>query len=316
MQKKLSKLIKVDLRQAWNHEAADFTNWLAQPENLDNLSNEIGIEIKPLKTEASVGTFKVDILAEEEGSGRKIIIENQLEDTNHDHLGKIITYASGYDAEVVIWIVQDAREEHERAIEWLNEHTDSSIGFFLIQIELWQIDDSNLAPKFNVIVSPNEWAKAITSGSGSDELSETKLQQLEFWTKFRAYAKQKQPHMRLQTPKGQHWYNVSVGSSDGHLSLTVNTRENSIACDLYIWRNKNLFRFLQSKKEEIEAALGKAEWIDAPIASRIKISKKVRDVLDPATFEPSFEWLLDQTLKFQKVFGLLLQQSKKITKVQ
>jgi len=104
MKKPLSKLSKVDLRDVWGHEALDFTNWLAQKENLDVLSQEIGIEIKLIKTEANVGRFNVDILAEEESANRKIIIENQLEDTNHDHLGKIITYAAGYDAEIIIWI--------------------------------------------------------------------------------------------------------------------------------------------------------------------------------------------------------------------
>src|SRR3990167_2968554 len=118
MKKPLSRLNKVELRDVWGHEAIDFTNWLAQTENLDTLSEEIGVDIKFIKTEASVGKFSVDILAEEEASGRKIIIENQLEGTNHDHLGKIITYASGYDAEIIIWIVREAREQHQRAIEW------------------------------------------------------------------------------------------------------------------------------------------------------------------------------------------------------
>ena len=120
MRKNLSKLSKVDLRDVWGHEAIDFTNWLSQQENLNSLSEEIGVDIKFLQTEANVGRFNVDILAEEESSGKKIIIENQLEDTNHDHLGKIITYASGYDAEIVIWIVRDFREEHIIAIHSLN----------------------------------------------------------------------------------------------------------------------------------------------------------------------------------------------------
>lgn len=126
----LGRLEKVELRKAWNHEALDFTKWLSLTENLQLLSDEIGIEISLIQTEALVGKFSVDILAEEENTGRKIIIENQLEPTNHDHLGKIITYASGYDAEIIIWIVENAREEHIRAIDWLNEHTDEDINFF------------------------------------------------------------------------------------------------------------------------------------------------------------------------------------------
>lgn len=123
----------------------------------------MGTVIKLIRTEANVGRFNVDILAEEEGSGRKIIIENQLESTDHDHLGKIITYASGYDAEIIVWVVKDAREEHKSAIDWLNEHTDEKIGFFLVQIQAWKIGNSAPAPKFNIVASPNEWAKTTKS---------------------------------------------------------------------------------------------------------------------------------------------------------
>src|SRR3989339_1963783 len=178
----LGKLKKVELREAWKHEASNFTQWLAQEENLALLGDEIGFDIKLLQTEAAVGSFSVDILAEEENTGRKIIIENQLEVTNHDHLGKIITYASGYDAEIIIWIVEDVRDEHQKAIEWLNEHTDENINFFLIKIELWQIEGSNPAPKFEIIVAPNEWAKAIKQSGATGELTDTKIQQLDFWT--------------------------------------------------------------------------------------------------------------------------------------
>src|SRR5262249_15714013 len=123
----LGKLKKVELREGWKHEASNFTRWLAEEENLILLGDEIGFVLKLVQVEAAVGSFNVDILAEEESTGRTIIIENQLEITNHDHLGKIITYASGYDAQVVVWVVKDVREEHRQAIDWLNEHTDESI---------------------------------------------------------------------------------------------------------------------------------------------------------------------------------------------
>jgi hypothetical protein len=116
----LSKLKKVNLREEWKHEATDFTNWLAKDENLLLLSEEIGIDISLVQTEASVGQFSVDILAEESNTNRKIVIENQLETTDHDHLGKIITYASGFDAEIVIWIVKGVRDEHKQAVDWLS----------------------------------------------------------------------------------------------------------------------------------------------------------------------------------------------------
>ena len=311
MKKNLAKLQKIDLRDVWGIEP-DFTNWLAQKENLDLLGEEIGVDIKPIKTEANVGQFKVDILAEEESSGRKIIIENQLEDTNHDHLGKIITYASGYDAEIIIWVVRDVREEHQRAVEWLNEHTDEKTGYFLIKIELWQIGGSNPAPKFDVLVSPNEWAKAIKASPAGGELSNTKLQQLDFWTKFKGFVRAKDTRIRLQTPRPQHWYYVSMGSSEALVALTINTRENLLGCEIYISRNKELFKFLQERKEELEKEIGEqAEWVDAAVASRIKIKKEIPDLFSQSEAENYYVWLYEKTVQFQKVFGRYFREFNK-----
>jgi len=128
---KLGKLEQItDLRSVWKHEAKDFTPWLAKEENLEILSEAVGIDIVVEEQESNVGDFSVDLFATEEGTGRRIIIENQLEETNHNHLGKIITYASGKEAEVIIWIVRKARDEHKQAIEWLNQHTDDKFEFF------------------------------------------------------------------------------------------------------------------------------------------------------------------------------------------
>ena len=276
------------------------------------MGEEIGVEIRQIKTEANVGQFKVDILAEEGSSGRKIIVENQLEDTNHDHLGKIITYAAGYDAEIIIWVVSNVREEHQRAIEWLNEHTDEKIGFFLIKVELWQIEGSNPAPKFEVIVSPNEWAKAIKTGPAGGELTETKLQQLDFWNKFKSFVKERDAKIRLQTPRPQHWYDVSIGSSDAHVALTINSRENFLGCEIYISRNKDLFNLLRERQNELENEIGeKAEWIDAAVASRVKVKKGVSDVFNKNEAENYFTWLYEKTILFQNVFGPHLRGFKK-----
>lgn len=310
--KPLAKLKKVELRDIWGHEAIDFTNWLSLEENLTALSEEIGVDITLIKTEANVGKFNVDILAEESSSSRKIIIENQLEDTNHDHLGKIITYASGYDAEIIIWIVKDVREEHQKAIEWLNEHTDENISFFLIKIELWQIAESDPAPKFEIMVSPNEWAKTIKSTHTNGELTDTKLQQLEFWKAFKAYVQKHDARLRLQTPRPQHWYDVSIGSSDAHLSLTVNTRENLLTCDLYIQNKKDLYEYLLERKDNIEQELNESgNWWVARKASGVRIKMTVSDVFDQTKAEEYFKWLYEQTIKSQKVFSKYIRDFKK-----
>ena len=154
----LGKLKEIkDLRKVWPHEALDFTPWLAEEDNLALLADAVGLEITIDETESSVGDFNVDIYATETGTDRKIIIENQLEDTNHDHLGKLITYASGKSADIVIWVVKRAREEHRAAIEWLNNHTDENIAFFLVEIKLYQIGTSDIAVKFEVVEKPNDW---------------------------------------------------------------------------------------------------------------------------------------------------------------
>ena len=304
MKNVLSKLTKLDLREVWKHEALDFTNWLAEKENLEALSDAVGVDIKLIQTEASVGKFNVDILAEEDLTGRKIIIENQLEATDHDHLGKIITYASGHNAEIIIWIVKDTRDEHQKAIEWLNDHTDEDISFFLIRIELWKIDDSKPAPKFEIVVSPNEWAKAIKSTPVNKELTDTKLQQLDFWDKFKSFVKKENLNIKLRTPRPQHWYDISIGSSNCHIALTLNTRENLIGCQLYIDKNKEFFHHLLNQKDVIEKGIGEAaEWVDAPKASMIKITKEVNDLFNESELDDNFSWLLSKVVLFQKVFG-------------
>lgn len=308
----ISTLKHVELRNIWGHEASDFTDWLSQQDNLDLLSEEIGITITLVQKEANVGRYNVDILAEEENSGRKIIIENQLEDTNHDHLGKIITYASGYDAEVIIWIVKDYREEHQKAIDWLNEHTDEKICFYLIKLELWQIGDSNPAPKFEIISSPNEWAKAIKTVSAGGEYTETKIKQFDFWTKFKGFVTEKDSKIRLQTPRYQHWYDVSMGSSDAHVALTVNSQKDLAACEVYINKNKDLYKYLLEMKDSIEKEIGeKAEWIDSQVASSIKIRKEFKDILNPSTYNTAFEWLYVKTKLFQSVFAKYFAEYKR-----
>ena len=143
-----------DLRTVWPNEAQDFTPWLSLDENIALLSEAVGIDIIVSETESSVGRFNVDIFASESGTDRKIIIENQLDTTNHDHLGKLITYASGKSANVIIWMVKQARDEHRAAIEWLNNHTDGNISFYLCEIKLFQIGASEPAVKFEVIEKP------------------------------------------------------------------------------------------------------------------------------------------------------------------
>jgi hypothetical protein len=309
MNNKLGKLTKADLREIWKNEEYDFSNWLAEEENLAQLSDEIGIPIKLVEKEAGVGKYSADILAQEEGTDRKIIIENQLEKTNHEHLGKIITYAAGHDASIIIWVFKDIGEEHRSAIDWLNENTGEDRLFFAIRVEAWRINNSDPAPKFQIICKPNEWAKVVKHSSESKDLGRTAIKQMFFWTKLKICALEKKLTLFRQAPAPKHWYNISIGSSDAHISLTVNTRENLLGCEIYINDNKPLFEYLKGQQEIIEGQIqGKLEWKEAKKACRIIQRKDNADIDDDANATGSFDWLIDRTITFQKVFGPLVKK--------
>ena len=149
----LATIDKVDLRGVWENEAADFTPWLG--ENLTALGEALGLDLELKGQEAPVGGFSLDVLAHEPNTNRPVIIENQLETTDHDHLGKLITYASGYDANVVVWITREFKDEHRQALDWLNQRSGEDTEFFGVVIEVWKIDDSRPAPHFRVVSAPN-----------------------------------------------------------------------------------------------------------------------------------------------------------------
>lgn len=299
---KLGKIKRItDLRSIWPHEANDFTKWLADEHNLAKLGEEIGIELELEERESSVGNFNVDLYAKEEGTGRKVIIENQLEETDHDHLGKLITYASGKGAEVVVWVVKRARDEHRQAIEWLNQHTDTDLGFFLVEIELWQIDDSAIAPKFSVIERPNDWGKQMKSVAG---LNNTEQIQLAFWQKFNDKMNASPDftkHFKTRKAQPQNWYDVSVGSSEYHLCFTASIQKKHMSCGIYIPDNKDLFHLFEAHKAEFEAQFGKGiEWGEASKATRINIFKSF-DVSDQEQWATAYAWYLENAIKFKLI---------------
>ncbi len=216
--KTLGSLQRVDLRDFWEDEAREFTPWLAQEQNLRLLGEAIDIELECEATESRVGAFKADIVAKEVGTEDRVIIENQLERTNHDHLGKLLTYASGLGARVVVWVASEITDEHRRALDWLNEITGEQFSFFALEIELWRIGNSEPAPKFNLVCRPNDWAKSLIGPESPSEPTETKLSQLEFWKGLVDFAKAKGTALSLRKPRPQHWYNLAVGRSQFNLS--------------------------------------------------------------------------------------------------
>ena len=301
----LGKLKEIkDHREVWPHEALDFTPWLAAEDNMTLLADAVGLEITVDETESSVGDFNVDIFATETGTGRKIIIENQLEDTNHDHLGKLITYASGKSADIIIWVVKRAREEHRAAIEWLNNHTDENIAFFLVEIKLYQIGNSDIAVKFEVVEKPNGWAKEIKHSTSN---SPTHQARYDYWVAFSDYAFQKATfakNFKRRKVSTDHWMSFSVGSSACHIDVSQIRKYNHVVVEWYISDDKELYQKFYSYKDAIESDMGVAlEWYELPEkkASRILICKTV-DFEDKDAWAEQFDWIIDMAIRMKKAF--------------
>lgn len=221
MKKNLSKLERVPLREAWKHEANDFTPWLAEADKLNTLADDLGLsELLLVAIEHWVGYFKLDILCTD--GDDQVIIENQLDKANHTHLGQLIAYATGVGAKKVIWVAQSFRPEHAAALQFFNDNTTDDLSFFAVEVELWRIGDSPLAPKFEVVVKPNDWVRAGREQARvATSTSPTKLLQQKFWMALIERLAVKSLNIRPQKPRPQHWLNNSIGRSGFGLNITA-----------------------------------------------------------------------------------------------
>lgn len=312
--KPIGTIEPVNLREVWPNEARDFTPWLAKDAGLVLLSETLGLQLDLDSIEKNVGPYKTDILAkivdEDEDEDHFIVIENQLAQTDHDHLGKLITYAAGHGAVGVVWIAENFTDEHRQAIDWLNENM-TDTDFFALEIKLFKIGDSAPAPQFKIISSPNEWAKKVKSTHGR-EYSDLQMDQLHYWEELRGYALDKSSLVRLsQKPHAQHWYTIAIGRSGFELSITVNTREKRIGCEIYIShpKSKSAFDQLMKQKEDIEKELGfSLEWqrLEEKKACRVAFYNK-GSIEDPVGREAAIQWHLDKIQDFYRVFNTRIQ---------
>lgn len=229
----LGRLKKLDLRKYWKHEGTEFTPWLAKEENIQLLSEAIGIELEVQSQEESVGPFSADILCKDTINDHYVLIENQLEKTDHTHLGQLMTYAAGLDAVTIIWIAQKFTEEHRAALDWLNRITDDTFTFFGIEIELYTIGDSAPAPMFNIVSKPNDWTKQVKKSASTQNATETKLLQKKYWQGLKDFMENNKSFVKMHNPLPQNWTNIGIGKIYFNLSATVNSRNNSIN----IWLN-------------------------------------------------------------------------------
>lgn len=302
---KIGKLTEVDVRDLWKHEQYDFSNWLAKEENIKLLDDEIGLTLMDINKEVYIGSYRCDLVAKDETTGQIVIIENQLEATNHDHLGKIITYAAGLDAKTIIWIVKEAREEHKAAIEWLNNNSSEEIGFFLIELHAYKINDSLPAPMFKVIEKPNNFTKTSKQNYSDKELNRSQNERLMFWEDFNTVIVAKGKPFSVRKPTTDHWYDVAIGTSEAHLAINLVNKENKIVLELYILDNKNLFDHIYEDKEKIENTLQMSfswERLDGKKASRIKHDVLGLDFSDHSNYPQLMDECIEKILKMRDVF--------------
>ena len=301
----IGKLIEVDVRELWRHEQYDFSNWLARPANLEYLNEILGLTLVDVDKEVYVGPYRCDLVAKDETTGITVIIENQLEGTNHDHLGKIITYASGLNAKVMVWIVREAKEEHRAAIEWLNNNTASDINFFLIEIHAYKIGNSDPAPKFEVVEKPNDFVKRSKTKGGDEELNKRQSERLAFWEEFNRIVVQRGKPFNVRKATTDHWYDVAIGTSEAHVGISLVNKDGRIVVELYINDNKDLFDRLFKQKDEIERQLGiPIIWdrLDNKKASRIKHYIDGLNFDDHSNYENLINQAIDAAVNMRDVF--------------
>lgn len=299
----IGRLIEVDVRELWKHEQYDFSNWLAKESNIEYLNEILGLTLVEVDKEINVGPYRCDIVATDETSGLKVIIENQLESTNHDHLGKIITYASGLDAKVIVWIVKEAKEEHRAAIEWLNNYTSSEIDFFLIEIHAYKIGDSNPAPKFEVVEKPNDFVKR-SKNKDDGELNTSQTERLIFWQLFNDRVELKGKPFNIRKPTTDHWYDIAIGTSAAKIAVDLVNKENCIILELYIHSDKDIYDSLYEKKNEIEGETGLTfEWnrLDSKKACRIKHFIYGLDFDNHSNYNQLMDEVIDKAIIMRKV---------------
>ena len=310
----LARLEAVDPKEYWKHEAADFTPWLAEGENLKLLGDTIGLELELEAREKGVGPFRADLLCKSTVDASWVLIENQLERTDHSHLGQLLTYAAGLQAVTVVWIARTMTDEHRAALDWLNEITDTRINFFGLEIQLWKIGTSPVAPKFNVVSKPNDWTKPPRV-----ELTETQRTQWEYWQAFRDHVAERGAGFSTTKPQPQNWMDVAIGKTGYWLRViasTWNSHDNTFdtgeirAEFVALNDTPDSYAKFRARRDKIEKRLGLAEELKWDNPENTKswrtYLRKTADVSDRADWLEQHEWLRARLDSLHRVFQPLV----------
>lgn len=268
------------LRDLWEHEEHGFTPWLVS--NIDRLGQLIGIEIEDVVKEDSVGSYSADITATEMNTDSKVVIENQFGTTDHDHLGKLLTYAAGTNAEFVIWVAESYRDEHRAVLEWLNSSGTSGAKFFAIRPRVISLDGTGAAGfEFTVVVEPNDWEREFI-----DSLSERERAYKAFFSELTDVYAETNPEWTKLTAQPQSWLAFGAGVSGVRFSWAFHQGP-EFSAELYIdtgeqERNESIYQSLMTEATEIEEITGELVWQQLPEkrACRIKSAKSIESSVD------------------------------------
>lgn len=318
----LDRLQSVPLREAWFNEAGDFTPWLASPENIGLLGDAVGVSLEVEATEQEVGPFRADIVCRNQADDTLVLIENQIERTDHSHLGQLLTYAAGLEAVTVIWVASRFTEEHRAALDWLNSITEKKFNFFGLEIELWRIGNSAAAPKFNVVCQPNEWVR--TTGSailGVDALSPTRQRQQQYWTDFKRLLVESGSRLRTASPRPDSGFNIAIGRRGFYLAGVISsynavdqvTPQPNVRAQLAIEHPESvgMMRALLARKDEVESKVGEPlVWMPVDDVSRRKRAfiSLPANIDDPADWPRQHRWLQEKLEVMAAVFAPIVRE--------
>jgi len=303
-----TELSRESVREYWADEARDFTPWLAEQvdaEDPSEIEDVIQLDLSLRGTEQSVGRYNLDILAEAE-DGRTVVIENQLDSSDHDHLGKCLAYASGVDADVVIWISPTFNDEHADAFQWLNDHTLEGVDLFALRLEVWRIGESDPAVQFTAVEEPSEWKD---QAQRSTELTDTEKRYREFWTGFRDAIEETETPLSARKPFPENWYNNPIGRSGMKLQFKTSVQNDFATAQLVIDDNPEAFEALRRDADAIEHHIqGDVEWHpiedspDRSTRSRVAVTREV-DLADKDQWPEYHDWLLERGTELHEAFS-------------
>jgi hypothetical protein len=302
-------VVHLKLNEVWKREATNFTPWIA--ERVSEIGNLLGYEFEHLQQEAPVGDFSLDILAKDLGTNRFVVIENQYGRTDHDHLGKLLTYTAGYNAKIIIIISEEFRDEHKKALEWLNENTNSDVEFYGLSVSVFKIDDSKPAYSFNIVVAPNEWQKSTIEKVVNTSSERSERYQQFYQSVLDDLREKKFSNAKKAQP--QNWYTFTSGIPGYGLGLSF-SKNSTARVELYIdcgdtEKNKERFDKLLGQKEKIESEIKEKllwERLDNKQASRVAVEIEGTIHDSDEELEKIRSWMIDRIVRFKAIFPKFL----------